>query len=589
MIQLEIATVLETGALAQDEKQRAAQLYLASISKSERRAHGRVYTPVHLVNFILSLAGYDAAQELEHVRVLDPACGGGAFLVGAALRIAERLRQLGARLHTARGAQRFLRTCERNLFGVDVDQEACDLSRAAVRAVASELVAPQPVAESFFARNVLECDFLLGQDVDSVRGETGFDLIMGNPPYVPTTRLSVNAKDQYRARFQTANGRIDLYVLFFERSLEFLSGRGRLAFITPNKFLTSLSATPLRKLLRQSASVCKIAEFDSHKVFAGAATIPCITVVDREHNTTATTYLECSASEDVIEVRHQSRHRLPPNEWRLGAPQILELLERLRGSHPPLSSYVTRISAGIATGHDRTFVVPTEEADRLGLELALRRPAVRGKDVQPGNFHASGSDVIVPYVSSHNGVPELVDIARYPATHAYLSGHRSDLERRHCVRTWGKQWYDIHDPWSFDIAATPKIIVPDVAFSNRFAADAGNLCPLHSVYYLIPADPADIDYLTAVLNSGVIEFCIRATAPIVKDGFVRYRKQFLQPLPIPRCNSHRRSALGLTAGDQEHWGQMIAGLFGLTELEMKLMRSYVRESRDNHAPNVGAR
>lgn len=589
MMQLELAAMLDTGALVRDEQQRTAQLYLASLPKARRLQQGRVYTPPHLVDFVLSLAGYDSELELERLRVLDPACGGGAFLVGVALRIADQLRGHGVRLHTARGAHRFLKACERNLIGIDVDRDACDLSREAVRAVACKLVAPQPVPETFFIRNVVEGDFLLGRDADMLGPSTKFDFIVGNPPYVSTTRLSPSAKVRYRARFQTANGRIDLYVLFFERSLELLSARGRLAFITPNKFLTSLSAIPLRNLLRSTASVRKIAEFDSHKVFADAATVPCVTVIDREHDFSSTTYIECLASEDAVEVRRQSLHDLPSDEWHFRAPDVLKLLGRLKAEHRSLASCVTRISAGVATGLDRVFVVPTEHADRLGLERDLRRPAVRGKDVQAGSIRTTGLDVIIPYVSRGSQVPRLVDIERYPATCAYLSDHRKELERRHCVRTWGKRWYDLHDPWSFDIAGASKIIVPDIAFSNRFAVDDNKLCPLHSVYYLIPTKELDIDYLALVLNTDVIECCIRAAAPVVKDGFIRYRKQFLQSLPIPCPSRAQQRVFVQMAQDQESLNRAVAKLFRLTKSDLELMRSFVREIRDNHTLNTGAR
>jgi len=220
----------------------------------------------------------------------------------------------------------------------------------------------------------------------------------------------------------------------------------------------------------------------------------------------------------------------------------LNLLEQLRGAHPPLSEYVTRISAGIATGRDRVFVLATEDADEHGIEEELRRPVVRGKDTLEGSICTSGLEIVIPYLrTTGTEKPELVEIEDYPATLAYLGQHRHELERRHCVRTWGKRWYDLHDPWSF--ADTAKIIVPDVAFSNRFAADPGGLCPLHSAYYIVPRNVDEMAYLTAVLNSEVIEFCVRASAPTVKDGFVRYRKQFLQNLPIPRLGTRQRTAL----------------------------------------------
>lgn len=371
---------------------------------------------------------------------------------------------------------------------------------------------------------------------------------------------------------------------FFERSLELLDAQGRLAFITPNKYLTSVSAAPLRTLLRETASVRTIAEFDSHKVFANAAIVPCVTVIDRAHDSSTTTYAECQASEGSVEIHRQSRHVLPLAEWRLQPSIIRDLLTRLRTNHPPLSSFVTRISAGVATGLDKVFVVPTIQAERLRLEQELRHPAVRGKDVQAGSIRTSDMDVIIPYRSIDSAPPTLIDISEYPATREYLSKYRRDLEQRHCVRVWKKQWYDTHDPWTFNIATTPKILVPDIAFSNRFAPDKGERCPLHSAYYIIPTQKVDINFLTTVLNSDITEFCIRATAPIMKDGFIRYRKQFLQELPIPECTPHQQREIADAAAGPpggERIDDTLARLFGLGPSDLTAIRSYLGRLRNS--------
>ncbi|MHB8761447.1 MAG: Eco57I restriction-modification methylase domain-containing protein [Coriobacteriia bacterium] len=84
--------------------------------------------------------------------------------------------------------------------------------------------------------------FLLG-------GAAQYEYVIGNPPYVSITGLSEDEKSQYRALFTTARGRFDLCVLFFERALNSLAPRGRLVFITPEKFAYVESTSPLRRVL----------------------------------------------------------------------------------------------------------------------------------------------------------------------------------------------------------------------------------------------------------------------------------------------------------------------------------------------------
>ena len=93
--------------------------------------------------------------------------------------------------------------------------------------------------------------------------------------------------------------------------------------------------------------------------------------------------------------------------------------------------------------------------------------------------------------------------------------------------------YMLADVFPQLLYGTPAPHHPRVWESNRFVVDRGRFFPLHSAYYLIPKGDIDPDFLVAVLNSRVSEFLIRLLAPVVKDGFSRYRRQFLATLPIP--------------------------------------------------------
>src|SRR5262249_49114681 len=109
-----------------------------------------------------------------------------------------------------------------------------------------------------------------------------FDFIIGNPPYVAIYGISEEEKALYRALYETARGRFDLYLLFFERALKSLKPGGRMVFITPEKFLYVETAAPLRRLL----SDIEIEEIElvNEETFSGRVTYPTITtVVNRPH------------------------------------------------------------------------------------------------------------------------------------------------------------------------------------------------------------------------------------------------------------------------------------------------------------------
>jgi len=557
--------------------------YLGRLSLEERRAGGRVYTPPHLVAFILEHAGYARTSDFTGRSLLDPACGAGAFLVGAVLAIAARLRSDGDRIDCGEARSRFLSIVESTLFGVDVDPKACALALGAVkRAIAH--VSPGPLPDGIFQGNITEADFLTAQrGALPTPASDGFAYVVGNPPYVSATRISARYKERIRARFETAGGRLDLYTVFLERSLTLLSPGGRLAMVTPDKYLASHSARALRAFILKHGAVRTIARFRSHKVFDGAATVPCVTVVERGGQPRPVVVETCAEKPDsrgrviITDRARFAPESFGPSPWALVSPKLLELARRLQQQQPALSATSVRISAGPATGCDGLYVFTAHA--RADLEPELLNPAVRGRDLGPFEIRDPGLSILLPYTFANGSrSPMLVDLRRYPKARAYLEAHRSTLEQRHCVRVWEKRWYDLHDQVFGDLAGQPKVLVPDVANQNRFAVDEGRFIPLHSAYYIVPNIGVDPHFLAAVLNSRVTLFLIRLLAPVVKDGFNRYRRQFLATLPVPSATPAvaKRIARKARARDARTADELVTELFHLSPADRHLLNDFLR-------------
>lgn len=551
----------------------AGHRYLRGVSRAERRQEGLVYTPPGLVAFILGLTGLEAAGT-PIGPMLDPACGAGAFLQGAVRLLLQGWLPGDPQELTAR--------LESLLFGIDTDPVACRLARLAVRQEVQKHLPGVVLPPRFFRDNILQADFLRDSLVEDLADKLGgFAVVLGNPPYVTTDRLSTEHKDELRGRYSTANGRLDLYVLFMERGLELLRPDGRLAFITPNKYLTSESARPMRGLLLRTGALERLAQFRSHRVFAEAATVPCVTVFRKGAPPVPFELLECG-TRDTGEVQVLAQVQVPAPSgdpaWHMVGPGSAVLAARIQGQHPTLQEYAERISAGIATGRDRILVASA--ASVQDLEPELWRPAIRGQDLQAFRLQDPDLRILLPYREGPRGRPELVDLDSFPLTRSFLEPHRTELERRHCVRTWGKAWFDLHDPWTRDVTRELKILVPDVANTNRFVLDEGRFCPLHSAYYLLPRG-IDPRYLLAMLNSAPLEFLIRLHAPVVKDGFSRYRKQFLRTLPIPRTSPAEEEAIAaaVARGTLEEAQERVERLFGLEAGEQRQIRLLLQQLR----------
>jgi adenine-specific DNA-methyltransferase len=560
----------------------AGASYLSALTLEERRENGLVYTPDALVGFILDLAGFTERAPIEKAAVLDPSCGAGAFLGEAVRRLARRLAHPGQSLRSPAGRRSFIDALNRQVFGVDVDPNACELARTSLRHVAEEIVG-KTLPSDLFARNIVEADFLTERAVEKLTplAQGGFAFIVGNPPYVSATRIKPEYKLVLREQFTTATGRLDLYTLFMERAVGLLRSGGRLAFITPDKFLISQTARPLRSYILQKTAILTIARFTSHKVFANAATVPCVSVLERAAVREAIEVLHCRHfrnGHDVIEVTRRSsvpRAELTGASWDFVDPDHLAFARRIQNGHPPLASKTVRVSAGPATGRDSIYIVGND----VEIEPELLQPIARGRDILPYRIADSGARILVPYRFEPGAAPRLIDLADYPKARRYLQLHREELESRHCVRVWEKAWYDWHDQPACNIGREIKILVPDVANSSRFAVDTGHFLPVHSVYYLIPRPGTDPFALSAILNSKVAEFMVRLLSPVMKDGFSRYRQQFLAIIPVPDASKQTVQELARAAREAraDRAEELVAKMFKLTDTERSAIERFLVE------------
>lgn len=551
----------------------ASVAYADALPPDERRRSGTVYTPPPLASFILDRAGCTGEALLGGGPLLDPACGGGVFLVEALRRVARALGQ-GAPLRGA-ARQRLLRYARQKLFGIDIDPRACRLTIDALK-VETQQLAPGPLPRVFIDSNIVTADFLLENVANKIAPikKGGFGFVVGNPPYVSTTRLAASHKPILRTLFSTAVGRVDLYTLFFERALPLLAEQGVLAFITPDKFLASETSRSLRQFLLRHAHLRSIARFDSHKVFPDAAVVPCITVLDRIKRPEIeliTCHSERGTSVEVLSQSRATSDALGIGPWQFRSAELLDVVERIRAGCPTLANLASRISAGLATGRDELFVRPRGELD---VEPQLLKRAIRGRDIGAFGVTDPQLDILLPFDFSQ-AEPKIVSLSRFPRAKRYLERHRRDLENRHCVRVWEKAWYDLHDSPTHDVAEQTKIVVPDIAESCRFAVDRGLYFPLHSAYYVLLHESAAIDYVTAILNSRVVEFMIRLLAPLAKDGFSRFRRQFLTTIPVPMPDAATRQTIVRASRSPDALNDAVMDLFRVNAADRRAIDGYL--------------
>lgn len=361
------------------------------------------------------------------------------------------------------------------------------------------------------AVDLQERDFL--GDVDDLGS---FEYVIGNPPYVPIEGLDEDEKQRYRSTFDTAVGRFDLYILFFERSLDLLADDGRLVFITPEKFEYVGTAAPLRRLL-STHHVEEIHHVDAD-AFTGKITFPTVTTVANT-DPGSTHVIRRDGSTATVEL---------PDDGESWASTIRSEDGHIADTGVTLGDITVRISPGLATGADDLFVQDRDDVPPQLLD-EWTYPTVSGKQLRVNDGPDTDSVFICPYDETGRLIPE-DDLGEFGD---WAEMHRDRLEDRHCVEK-GKPWYSWHENPPMDDILQPKILCKDITDEPEFWADrSGEVVPRHTVYYIIPEVHVSLDDLLEYLNGPEAKAWLEANCQRASNGFYRLQTRVMEDLPVP--------------------------------------------------------
>ena len=236
------------------------KLFEFVISPADRVVTGAVYTPKRIREKILQRClGDKVVEELRILRIADISCGCGGFLMDAARYIHCHTGKLYADIF------------HENIYGIDVQEYSVERTK-----ILLSLLALSEGEDADFEFNLLCRDTLDFACDDWNNQYTGFDVIVGNPPYVCSRNLSEETHSKLKNYEVCASGHPDLYIPFFQIAIEMLNDAGRLGYITMNTFLRSVNGRALRKYFRRNGCSLTIVDFRGYQVFESRNTYTCL-------------------------------------------------------------------------------------------------------------------------------------------------------------------------------------------------------------------------------------------------------------------------------------------------------------------------
>jgi hypothetical protein len=509
-----------------------------------KKAGGVYYTPTYVVDYIVKntvgklLEGKTPKQASE-LRILDPACGSGSFLIGAYQYlldwhhdryVADGPQKHKKELFLGPGGEWRLTTGEKKrillstIYGVDIDAQAVETTKLSLllkvlegetsETINAQLTFLHERALPDLASNIKCGNSLVGPDfyqgeqlallLDSEQAQRinvfdwetqfphilapslssdnrGFDALIGNPPWLMAGYWEKPTLDFMRDEYRCAAGKFDLYYLFLEKSLQLVSEQGRVGMIVPNKLFHTKAASNLRGLLGGTSSLAQVVDFGDEHIFKGAANYACILLMDMAQASTKTNYRRAAKGLDILHDYSVETSALGSSPWHFAPDSHRALFQRLRDTNPPLSEFVSRFATGVQTGADKILVLDEEQAHQLGLEAPLLRRILRGRDVRRFAVGREKRVMLFPY-RVREGAFEILDeadLAEYVSVMAYLERHKARLARRVWFGKTATQtsghWYGLMYLEPLSSISQPHFLTPSLSNVSNFALGTGDL------------------------------------------------------------------------------------------------------------------
>lgn len=481
-------------------------------------------------------------EALRDFTIVDPACGSGAFLVAAFDEMARRYRDAVKALEALDveiDFDVFDEIVTKNLYGVDLNPESVEITRLSLwLKTARRDHRLQNLEATIRDGNSLISDpaysdrpFDWTTAFPEVTARGGFDVVIGNPPYVRMEHLKP-IKPYLAEHYVVADDRTDLYAYFFEKGVHILKPGGRLGYISSSTFFKTGSGENLRTFLGDGVGIEDVIDFGDVQVFEGVTTYPAILTLRKGESGDdgALRFLGVTdkAPEDLgrdfaRRAVTMPRARLGKGSWRFEDDARSVLRDKVGRAHPSLGEVLGPPIAGIKTGLNRAFVVTDEVREAIvrrdPKSAGLIKPFAMGDDVAPWVAGPAKQHII--YVP--RGV---VDINAYPAIRDHLAVYREALE----ARALDQAWFELQQsqPGYEATYAGAKIIFRDISDRCTFAHDAGTY--LDMTCFAITSDDFRV---LAYLNSSITWYWLKGLTPEVRGGFARLKRQFVSQIPLP--------------------------------------------------------
>lgn len=521
---------------------------------------------------------------LLEITILDPACGSGAFLNQALeflIQEHKKIDELKAQL--LGGSIVFpdieSKILEKNIFGVDLNEESVEIAKLSLW-----LRTAQKGRKLTILSNNIKCGNSLIDD-PVVAGEKafnwqnefsevfekgGFDVVIGNPPYVRLQGLKANYEKEsifYEKSYKSATANYDIYALFIEKGFKLINRKGNVCFIQPHKFLISDFGIGIRGYLLEHKAVESILHFGSNMVFKDASTYTCVLKLSYNNNNIDFKHIEPEKIEFIANFDTISYNKLTAENWNLTNNAITKVLDKLKQQPLTVKDVFIKIFVGLQTSGDKVYLIKggeegnyivgySQQLDKVvTIEKGLVKPMLKGEDVSKYKNLDNQYWVIFPYLLEGGKAEVMTEDyiqQNFPKGYDYLKKNEEFLRGREKGKMDKAGWFLYIYPKSLAEFEQEKISTPDISLGSNMTLDSGVYYHGTTLYSFIKKDTVKEDYkfFLSIFNSSLLWFFIKNTGTELRGGYFRFKTNYLNPFPLPKSGNLEEQQLFIKNADK---------------------------------------
>ncbi|EKB8799226.1 Eco57I restriction-modification methylase domain-containing protein [Campylobacter jejuni] len=385
----------------------------------------------------------------------------------------------------------------------------------------------------------------------------GFDLIIGNPPYIRQEELK-ELKPHLAKNYKVYKGTSDIYTYFYELGFNVLKDNGVLSYITSNKYTRAGYGEALREFLLKNVKFLEYTDLNGIKVF-DSATVDTSILCFEKSKSKDNKFKYLALSNEILKTctydiglykdfAEFSQNSLSKESFTFSDENTSALKAKIERIGTPLKEWHgLNIYRGILTGYNEAFIITTEKRNEILANCKdeaekertakLIRKMLRGRDIKRYSYEWAGLWVIGTFPSLK------LDIEQYPALKQYLSQFLPRIEQsgeKGCRKKTSNKWFETQDNIAYyEEFEKEKIVYPNM--NKEFIAFFDNEFFLLNQKCFILSHQSnnkkELLYLTALLNSNVNFYYFKQIGAKLGASGYEMSKIFVEKLPIPKINS----------------------------------------------------